>query len=172
MLALSLFSGIGFAQVPTPPLATPSSSDVSVSFVLAGRDPSAPYYGVGGQFTASHFINDRLGFQVEGDYLRTDIDNMRDAGIRVGPVLRFWTNHAVQPYVHALIGYAEIKASYLNPATSFNGAPSILAGGGLDFPLSGGWHGRVGVDVEQDWTATGTTVARGVAGISYRFGPR
>jgi hypothetical protein len=172
MSVLVLFSGICVAQVPAPPIRTPWASDASVSFIVAGRDPSSPYYGVGGQFIVSHYVNNRLGFQVEGDYLRTDSYNLRDIGVRVGPVVRFRPDHAVKPYVHALIGYAAIKSSYLNPATSFNGAPSILVGAGLDFPLAQHWRGRVGGDVEEDWAAIGTTVARAVVGISYRFGAR
>ncbi len=169
ILVLFLFSGICFAQVPASPLPAPSS-DISVSFIFAAKDRSVFDNGFGGQFTMSHFVNDKVGFQVEGDYLKMDFQNLRDAGGRVGPVVRFWTNHAVQPYVHALIGYAAVKSTYLNPVTSFNGAPSVMAGGGLDFPLSGEWHGRFGADLENDWTAIQTRVVRGVAGISYQFG--
>ena len=170
MLAMFLFSGICFAQVPQPPIPAPSLSDISLGFIFAGKQPS--HYGVGGQFTASRFVNDRLGFQVEGDYLRTDEFNLRDAGVRVGPVVRFGAKHAVQPYLHALLGYAEVKSSYLKPVTSFNGAPSVLAGGGIDFRLSGGWHGIVEGDIEEDWAANRTRNARGVVGVSYRFGAR
>lgn len=172
MLALFVLAGVCVAQVPTPPLSTPSSSEASFSFVTPVRDPSAPYYGVGGQFTVSHYVNGVLGFQAEGDYLRTSTDNFRDMGFRVGTVARFRSHRALRPYVHALVGIAEIKASYLNPTTSFNASPSILLGGGLEFPISQHWRGSVGGDAEKDWTAVGGTVGRGVAGISYQFGVR
>jgi opacity protein-like surface antigen len=172
MLVLFLFAGVSVAQVPMPPLSTPPSSEASFSFVVPGRDPSSPYHGMGGQFTISHYVNGWLGFQAEGDYLRTNTDNFRDIGGRVGAIARFRGNRALRPYVHALVGIAKIKASYLNPTTSFNECPSILAGAGLEFPISQHWRGAIGGDLEEDWTNPTGTVGRAVAGLTYRFGVR
>ena len=172
MLVLCLFTGICVAQVPAPPLAVPSSSELSFNFIVTARDPSSPYYGVGGQVTASHYMSEWLGFQAEGDFSRTNVDNFRDIGVRVGPIARFRSHRAIQPYVHALVGVAEVKASYLTTPTSFNTAPSILLGAGAEFPLSQHWHGNIGGDLQEDWTSHRGTVVRGVAGVSYRFGTR
>jgi hypothetical protein len=125
------------------------------------------------QLTGSRFFNDWLGLRIEGDYLSTNASNLRDAGVRIGPVARFRTSRVVHPYVHALVGYSEVKASYLNPSTSFNGAPSLLSGAGLDVPLSRSWYGRVEGDLEYDWTAVHPTrTVRGLVGVAYRFGAR
>src|ERR1039458_1853675 len=78
MLASFFFSGICFAQVPTTPIPASTPSDISVSFIFASKDQTSSHYGLGGQFTASHFVNDKIGYQVEGDYLKMDIYNLRD----------------------------------------------------------------------------------------------
>jgi hypothetical protein len=104
--------------------------------------------------------------------LRTNYENLRDVGMRCGPVVRLWTRHPVQPYMHVLLGYAIVKSSFLKPESSFHGGGSILAGVGLDFPVRQGWYARAGVDFENDWTDVATRVGRGTVGIAYRFGTR
>jgi len=173
MLVLLLLSALCLAQVPTPPLAGPfqGGKDISFTYIMGERDRLA-YYGWGGELAASHFLTKNVGFQAETDYLRTNYSNLRDMGVRVGPIVRLWTQHAVQPYVHVLIGYAIIKSSYLKPETSFNGGGSILAGGGVYFPVYRGWYARAGADFENDWTTVATRVGRGTVGVAYKFGNR
>ncbi len=167
---LFLFSGICLAQRPAPAL-IPGANEVSVSFIYAQKGQSLSNYGFGGQIAGNHYFDEHVGFELQSDYIRTDFSNVRDAGVRVGPVMRFATKHAVQPYVEFLAGYARVESSYLRPVTSFHGSGSILAGGGVDFPLSGGWHAKAGADFEDDWNVC-TRVGRGVLGISYRFAAR
>jgi len=170
-LLLLMVSTACFAQVPTPPLAGPfhGGKDISFTYIL-GETNRLAYSGSGGGFVASHFLNKNVGFQAETDYLRTNYENLRDLGMRCGPVVRLQTRHPVQPYVHVLLGFAIVKSSFLKPESSFHGGGSILAGVGLDFPFYQGWYARAGVDFENDWTATATRVGRGTVGIAYRFG--
>lgn len=172
-LLLLLFSTVCFAQVSTPPLtgALSEGKELSFTYVLGETNRLADY-GWGGEVSASHFLNKNVGFQAETGYLSTNYENLRDFGMRCGPVVRLWTRHPVQPYVHVLLGYAIVRSSFLKPESSFHGGGSILAGVGLDFPVYQGWYARVGGDFENDWTATATRVGRGVMGISYRFGTR
>jgi len=172
-LLLLLSSTVCFAQVPIPPLAGPFQGEKDISFTyILGETNRFAYSGSGGEFTASYFLNKNVGLQVEADYLRMNYENLRDMGIRCGPVVRLWTRHSVQPYVHVLLGYAVVRSSFLKPELSFHGGGSILAGVGLDFPIYQGWYARAGVDAENDWTAVATRVGRGTVGISYRFGTR
>jgi hypothetical protein len=129
-------------------------------------------YGVGGQITSTHFFDKHFGVhfgvKLEGDYMRMDYSNLRDSGVRIGPTIRFSTIHGVQPYVEALVGYARVQASYLRPVNSFHGSGSILAGGGFECHLTGGWYAKAGLDVQEDWAAY-TGSGRGLLGVSYRF---
>ena len=169
---LFLFSGICFAQVPIAPLPTPSSSEFSFSYLGVAKNRTLSQTGFGGAITASHYINSALGFQVEGDYVRMNFQNIRDAGLRLGPVVRLRSGHLVQPYFKVMLGYSEVKTSYLNPSNSFNGTPSFLAGAGVDIALSQGWLAQVGLDAVNDWTATPTRTMRLGVGLSHRFGVR
>jgi hypothetical protein len=173
LLVLFLFAGICFAQRPAPAL-DQALNEVSADLLLPIKDQS--HTGIGGQFTAAHYFGDNFGFQLQGDYLATDEYNLRDLGVRIGPVVRFRSQHSVQPYVHALVGYARVNASYLKQTGSPQSSGSVLGGGGLDFPLSGkwfngGWYGRVGADLQDDWGAR-TRIGRVFVGVSYRFNAR
>jgi hypothetical protein len=170
-LALSLLSGICLAQRPTPPLQGGwlAPSDISVNFLLPVKDCEMSHYGVGGLITTSRYFSDHFGAQLQGDYMRTNYINYHEAGVKVGPVIRFWTKSAIEPYVHVLVGYSRVKDSNLKPTTSYHGSGSILGGGGLDFPLAGAWYGRVGADIQQDWTVR-QRAGRGIVGVSYKFG--
>jgi hypothetical protein len=157
------------AQAPKSALSVPSN-EVSIDFLVPAKGPQVSY-GFGGQIGSSHFFNDLLGVKLQGDYLRTDYLNLHDAGVRVGPIIRFADKHAVQPFLEALVGYARVESIYLKPSSSFHGGGSFLGGGGVDVPLSGGWYARVGADLEDDWAAR-TRVGRCSVGISHRFGAR
>ncbi len=169
LLVLFLFAGICFAQAPKPAAGLTISNEVSADFLLPIKDQS--HAGFGGQFATSHFFSDNVGAQLQGDYLKTDEYDLHDAGVRVGPIVRFWSKHSIQPYVHALVGYSRVGSSYLKPTGSYQGSGSYLAGGGLDFPLAGGWYGRVGADLQNDWGAH-TEAGRVLMGVSYRFNAR
>ena len=171
MFALSLFAGVCLAQAPRPAVVGSESNEVSANFILPVKGPDLSTSGYGGQIASTHYINKNLGIQLEGDYERTNYFDLRDAGVRVGPVVRFLTKQSAQPYVEALVGYARVEASYLKPVTSFHGSGSVLTGAGLDFHLSGGLYGKTGADLEGDWAAR-TRVVRGFLGLSYRFGVR
>lgn len=168
VFTLFFFAGICSAQRPAPPLAVPSN-ELSADFLLPIKDQT--HIGLGGQLTSAHFFGDNLGLQLQGDYLSTDEYGLQDAGVRVGPIVRFWSQHSIQPYVHTLFGYARVKASYLQPAGSYRNSGSFLGGGGLEFPLSGGWSGRIGADLEGDGGAR-TRAGRVLAGVSYHFNGR
>jgi hypothetical protein len=164
-----LLSWMCVAQAPKPALSSPSN-EVSIDFLVPVKGPDVSY-GFGGQIAGSHFLDEHIGIKLQSDYVRTDYLNLRDAGVRIGPIMRFATKHAVQPYLEALMGYARVESSYLKPLTSFHGSGSFMGGGGLDFPLSGGWYGRVGADLQDDWSAR-TRAGRCIVGISYRLGAR
>jgi len=172
-LVLFLFAGTCFAQQPAPTL-NEALNEVSADLLIPIKDQS--HIGIGGQVTATHFFGDNVGLQLQGDYLTTDEYNLRDVGARIGPVVRFRSQQAIQPYVRALVGYSRVESSYLKQKSSLQNSGSVLVGGGLDFPLStgwssGAWYGRVGADLEDDWTAT-TRMGRVSVGVSYRFNAR
>lgn len=170
LLILFLFAGICFAQAPKPALVGLSvSNEVSVDFLLPIKDQS--HTGFGGQLTTTHFFSDKLGVQLLGDYLETDEYDLHDAGVKVGPIVRFWSHHLIQPYVHVLVGYSRVRSSYLKPTDSYQGSGSVLGGGGFEFPLAGGWNGKVGADLQDDWGAS-TRAGRVLVGVSYRIGAR
>lgn len=169
MLLPFLWAATCVAQLPQPTFRRLSADrDISYQNVVAQTNLLA-HWGYGGEFTASQFVTKNAGFQIEADYFRTDFQNLRDTGMRCGPIVRLWTSHPVQLYAHALLGYAMVKSTFLRPVNSLHRSASVLAGGGLDFPISRGWYARAGVDIENDWTAIPTRSGRGIAGISYRF---
>ena len=168
LLVLFLLSGVCLAQSPAPAIHIPTN-EVSVESVVMEKGPGLTNFGFGGQIADIHFISEHLGIKLEGDYTRTDYFNLRDAGVRGGAILRFHARHAIQPYVECLVGYARVEASYLKPVGSHHGSGSVLGGGGFDLSLGGGWYATGGADIEQDWTVR-TTAARGLLGVSYRFG--
>lgn len=170
MLFLLLFSRMCLAQNIVP-VKDPLVKEVSFSYILADSNRNR-YFGWGGEATATHFLTNNVDFQAEADYVRTDYANLHDMGVRGGPVVHLWSQHPVQPYIHLLMGYAFVESWFLRPETSFHGAPSIVAGAGLDLPIAEDWNLRLGVDVERDWTTIATELGRGVVGISYHFGPR
>ncbi len=172
LLILILLSINCLAQHPVPPLHGPSASDdISVDLLLPTKDSNLSNMGVGGQFAAAHFFGDHFGAQLQGDYVRTGYLDFHDAGVRVGAIIRLAARSAIQPYVRVLVGHSQVKDQNLKPTTSYHGSGSILGGGGIDFPLSGAWYGRVGADLQEDWTVHQRS-ARGVLGFSYRFGTR
>ena len=177
-LVLFLFSVVCLAQKPAGALtggadaaAIAGANEVSVDFLVPAKSADPLSFGVGGQVTASHFFDEHFGVKLESDYEKTTYVNFHDYGFRVGPVVHFGIRHWLQPYVEALVGYARVESSYLTPVNSYHGSGSVLAGGGFDFPLAGGWYAKAGVDVQEDWSVS-TTVARGLVGVSYRFGAR
>jgi hypothetical protein len=167
VLVLFLLSGVCLAQSPAPMINIPAN-EVSVESVVAGKGPGVNF-GFGGQISGSHFLSEHIGIKLEGDYTRADDFNLHDGGLRGGAILRFRAQHAIQPYLECLAGYARVEASYLRPAARFHGSGSVLGGGGFDLSLGDGWYATAGVDIQQDWTVS-TTLARGVLGVSYRFG--
>lgn len=171
LFVLFLFSGVCLAQAPAGALIVPGPNEVSVDFLVPQKGPGLSHYGVGGQISGSHFFDEHVGITAQGDYMRTDFYNVHDAGVRVGPTMRIADIHGVQPYVEFLVGYARVEAGYLKPETSFHGSVSVMGGVGVDFPLAGRWYAKVGVDLEDNWSAS-TRVSRGLLGISYRFGGR
>lgn len=172
LLILILLSINCLAQRPAPPFRGPSASDViSVDLLLPIKDSNLSNLGVGGQFAVTHFFGDHFGTQFQGDYMRTGYLDFHDASFREGPIIRLAARSAIQPYVRVLVGYSQVKDRNLKPTMSYHGSGSILGGGGIDFPLSGAWYGRVGADLQEDWTVHQRS-ARGVVGFSYRFGAR
>lgn len=170
------FSGISLAQAPAPPLVgSLAAPEVSINLLLPMKDHDLSHYGFGGQLTATQFLDPHIGIQVQGDYVQTHGFDFHDRGVRVGPTIRFSTKHSIRPYMHALLGYSQVKATYLNPKTSLNskasyhGSGSLLGGGGVEFPLSDRLFGKVGADIQYDWTVR-TRLVRGLLGVSYRFG--
>jgi hypothetical protein len=170
MLLLFMLVGACFSQTPKPVLeGAEVANEVSADFLLPAKDQS--HIGFGGQLTASHFFNDYIGAQLQGDYLKTNEYGLHDAGVRIGPIVHFWNQRSIQPYVRVLVGYAEAKSSYLKPAGSYQGSGSILGGGGIEVPLSGGWLVKGGADLQNDW-GNHTRAGRLLFGISYRFNAR
>lgn len=172
LCALVLFcmlSAACLAQRPSPVVADSiSASDVSVNFLLPVKDLGLSHYGQGAELSASHYLTNHLGVQIEGDYLRTNYLALRNGGVRVGGILRIHRAAGLQPYVHALVGYSWMQDTSLRPATSYHGSPSLLGGVGVDFRIVGSWYGRAGADAQYDWSNR-TRVGRGVGGISYHF---
>jgi hypothetical protein len=166
MFVLVLSSGICFAQAPKPALTGQASNEMSADFLVPVKGSDLLSYGFGGQIASTRFFSEHLGVKLQGDYMRMDNSNLRDSGIRIGPIVRFGTRHAVQPYLEALVGYARVEAMYLKPG--YHGGGSVLAGGGFEFPLVGGWYAKAGVDVQDEWAAS-TRAGRGTVGVSYRF---
>jgi hypothetical protein len=170
MLLLLMFIGVCSAQRPSPAITGSTiSNEVSADFLLPIKDQS--HIGFGGQVATTHFLSDNVGVQLQGDYLKTNEYDLHDAGVRVGPIVRFWSQHSIQPYARVLLGYARVRSSYLKPTGSYQGGGSIMFGGGLDFPLSSGWYGKLGADLQDDW-GTDTEAGRVLVGVSYRFNAR
>jgi hypothetical protein len=133
------------------------------------KDSKLSNVGIGGQFAATHFFGYHFGSQFQSDYMRAGYLHFYDKGARVGPIIRLGSKSAIQPYVRILLGYSQVKDLNLKPTTSYHASGSILGGGGIDFPLCGAWYGMVGADLQEDWTVHQRS-ARGVVGVSYRFG--
>ncbi len=189
MLLLFLFSGLCLAQgpsapvfadsaaapvtggsAPVPVLVGSASDELSADFMGTAKGPRPWSFGEGGQIGFAHFLNKYLGVKLQSAYEKMSYCNQTEAGVRVGPILRFATFHRVQPYLEGLVGYARVQATYLRPASEYHGSGSVLGGGGFDFrlPGSGRWYARAGVEVQDDWSAH-TSVGHGFVGISYRF---
>jgi len=169
LLTSFLIPRVCFSQIPKPALLSSSSNEVSADFLMPVKGESFAHSGTGGQIADSHFFGEHFGIKLQADYERTNWLKFQDSGLRTGPIIRFATKRAVQPYVEALVGYARVKATYLKPVNSFHGSGSALVGGGFDYRLAGGWYAKIGVDFQGDW-ASSTRVQRGLIGISYRRG--
>ncbi len=171
VVALFMFSGICFAQVPKPSLVGVAPNEVSVDFLVPVKGADFAQAGYGGQVAAIHYFGEHLGVELQGDYERTNFADFRDAGARVGPIVHFAAKQAVQPYLEGLLGYARVKSSYLEPVTSFHGGVSGLMGGGLDYHISRGLYAKSGLDIEGTYTPVAhTAVVRVLLGLAYRFG--
>ena len=166
-----LFCGMSLAQRPASPasLRASPSADISGNCLLPVKDASLSRYGAGAQFTAAHYFDNHFGVQLQADYVKANIFDFHDAGIRAGPIFHFVNRSALQPYVHVLVGYSKVKdnANLKFPAT-YHSSGAILGGVGCDFPLTGNWYGRVGADVQDNWTVRARE-GRGLIGVSYWF---
>lgn len=177
MFALLLFSGVCLAQVPAPVILSSASDEVSADFLWTAKGATPWSFGWGGQTAGAHFFTQHFGVKGEADYERMSYFSQTDIGFRGGPVIRFGSYHRLQPFVEALVGYAQVRAAYLEPPNTFHGSGSILGGGGVDFPLPArGWYARAGVEVQDDWDAhskecssCATRVGRGFFGVAYEF---
>ena len=95
---------------------------------------------LGGLFSGAYYFNNHVGLQAEfgehqwgtsrpGTNIGTHGNNDGFFTLAGGPIVRFPTGN-ITPFVHALVGTAQVGGPDHNPATW---GPDITAGGGLDY---------------------------------------
>jgi hypothetical protein len=95
---------------------------------------------LGGLFSGAYYFNRVVGAQVEfgihqwgdqngNDPIGTEGNDDGFTTIAAGMIFRFPTGN-ITPFVHALVGAADVNGPYFNPA---HWGPDLTAGGGMDY---------------------------------------
>ena len=162
-LALLIVTSAGAQLTQTPSAANhiPSQVDIFAGYsywVPNGTVLGSPFPNdnKGMIVSGAYYLNRTFGLEVVGDWhLENSNDSMRS--LSIGPIFRRRMALGLTPFVHTLIGAADISGplvpidgGYDYRYESARWGPQITLGGGLDYPLPY-FHHHLGARIQADY---------------------